>query len=217
VILEPAAVVGIGIFLAGALDRREADEGRSAFSKPGGGNRVGEKLFGENVTLRSDPRDVALAGQPFDPEGVPLAPTTWVDRGKLAALPVSRYWAKKSNVPATGQPGTFILDGGSTPRAELLKGVKRGVLITRFFYTGMVDPQTVLVTGLTRDGVFLVENGEVVAPVNNFRWNQSVLTMLANTDAMSPAEVAPTDFGAFMRAPALRTHDFNLASVSDAV
>src|SRR6185436_19409895 len=113
----------------------------------------------------------------------------------------------------TGGLSGWHLQGGTTPRAELIKGVKRGVLITRFWYLRMVDPQSVLVTGLTRDGVFLVENGEIVAPVNNFRFNESPVTMLKNLEALSPAEVAPEG----IRAPALRTGEFNLASISEAV
>ncbi len=214
VILEPAAVAELTGFLSSALDARGADEGRSFFSRPGGGNKTGDSIFGPSVTLKSDPADVALEAQPFDGSGLPSPAVNWIDKGKLTGLVYSRFWAKKQGKAPTGRPSGWQLVGGSTPRADLMKGVKRGVLITRFWYTRWVDPQSVLITGLTRDGVFLVENGEIVAPVNNFRFNESPVTMLKNVEAMSAAEVAPDGS---MRAPALRTSEFNLASISDAV
>jgi predicted Zn-dependent protease len=165
----------------------------------------------------NDRGDVALASEPFDEEGLPFRRTRWIDGGTLAALMYTRYWGQKQGKPPTGYPGGFHLHGGTTPRAELVKGLKRGLLVTRFFYTSLVDPQTILATGMTRDGVFLVENGEVVAPVNNLRWSASPLTMLERVEAMSPAEVAPNDFGFAMRVPALRTADFHFTSVSEAV
>ncbi|MEO8706534.1 MAG: TldD/PmbA family protein [Kofleriaceae bacterium] len=212
VILEPAAVADLLGWLSGSMSARRADEGRSFFSKPGGGTRVGEKLFPETITLRSDPAAVQLAALPYDREGVPLAPTAWIERGVVKALAYNRYWARKQNKPTTGQPGAWVLDGGKASRDELLKGVTRGVLITRFWYLRSLDPQTLLVTGLTRDGTFLVENGAITRPVTNFRFNESPVHMLAKCDAMT----AGTIVGG-MRVPALRTHEFNLASVSEAV
>jgi predicted Zn-dependent protease len=215
VVLEPAAVGDLVGFLTGSLDARRADEGRSFFSRPGGGNRLGEKLFGDAITLRSDPTSADTPAAPFDGEGMPLAPTTWIEKGVVKALVYSRYWADKQKVAATGQPSTFHLHAetaDATP--DLLAGVKRGVLVTRFWYLRSVDPQTLLVTGLTRDGVFLIENGQVVAPVNNFRFNDSPATMLAKADAFTKATVR---VGRSLRVPGLRTHDFNFASVSDAV
>src|SRR6185436_14294636 len=125
----------------------------------------------------------------------------------------SRFWAKKQGKPATGQPAGWILDGDTTPQAELLKGVARGVLITRMWYLRWLDPQTMLVTGLTRDGVFLIENGAIARPVNNFRFNESPIQMLSRCDALSPAVLTE----GHVRVPALRTDDFNLASISEAV
>ncbi len=214
VILEPAAVAELAGFMTSALAARSADEGRSFFSKKGGGNKLGEKILGDAITLRSSPADVATGAAPFDNEGLPLAPITWIDKGTVSALYYSRYWAQKQGKQTTGQYSSFELVGGTAKREELLKGVKKGVLITRFWYTRWVDPQTILITGLTRDGVFLVENGDIVAPVNNFRFNESPITMLKNADLMTASEVAP---GGGWRAPALRTNEFNLASVSEAV
>jgi predicted Zn-dependent protease len=213
VVLEPAAVASLLLFLRSSLDARRADEGRSFFSKAGGGTRIGEKLFPEAITLRSDPTDAQLAVAPFDREGLPLQPTAWIEKGTVRALTYGRYWAQKQGKPATGQPDGWILDGGTASREELVKGVARGVLITRFWYLRWIDQQTVLATGLTRDGVFLIENGAVTRPVNNFRFNESPVQMLARCDAMSPAVV--TEGG--VRVPALRTHEFNLASISEAV
>jgi predicted Zn-dependent protease len=212
VVLEPAAVAGLLSFFTDALGARRADEGRSFFAKKGGGTRVGEKLFPDTITIRTDPTDAQLAATPFDGEGTPLAPTRWIDKGVVTGLTYGRYWAKKQGKPATGSPEGWILDGGKATRDELIKGVKRGVLITRFWYMRFLDPQTILATGLTRDGVFLIENGAITAPVNNFRFNESPVQMLARADALTPGVIAEG-----MRVPALRTHDFNLASISEAV
>ena len=214
VVLEPAAVADLLGFLTGSFDARRADEGRSFFSKPGGGNRVGEKLFPDFVTLRTDPTDPQLVARPFDDEGFPRAPATWIDKGVVEGLVYDRFWAQKQGKPPTGRPKGVILDGGTATREQLIKDVKRGVLITRFWYLRWIDPQTILVTGLTRDGVFLIENGAVTRPVNNFRFNESPVHMLAKCDALTPSVVAPEGG---MRVPALRTHEFNLASISEAV
>ena len=214
VVLEPAAVADLLGFLTGAFDARRADEGRSFFSKAGGGTRVGEKLFPDFITLRTDPTDPQLETTPFDAGGFPIAPTTWVDKGVVKALAYDRFWAQKQGKQPTGSPQGWILDGGKATREELIKGVKRGVLITRFWYLRWIDPQTILITGLTRDGVFLIENGEVTRPVNNFRFNESPVQMLGKCDALTPSVVAPQGR---IRVPALRTHEFNLASISEAV
>ncbi len=212
VVLEPAAVSDLFSWLTGSLGARRADEGRSFFSKPGGGTRVGEKLFPDFVTVKTDPTDPHLTSRPFDGEGVPIGPTTWIDNGTVKALTYSRYWAQKQGKQATGNPSGWILEGGKATRDELIKGVKRGVLITRFWYLRSLDPQTILVTGLTRDGVFLIENGAVTRPLTNFRFNESPVHMLAKCDALTPAVISQ-----WIRVPALRTHEFNLASVSEAV
>lgn len=238
VVLEPAAVGELLSFLVEALDARRADEGRSFFSRRGGGTRLGERIAGEQITLRSDPTDPRTPGPVFDHDGVPIEPTTWIDRGVVSALRYSRYWAAKQGKRPTGHSRSVLLAPGSPEgqagqgpagqgqaaqgqagpesRAALLAGVDRGVLITRFWYTRWLDPQALLITGLTRDGVFLIENGEITAPVNNFRFNESPVTMLKNADRLAAAvERVPGD-GA-IRVPALRTHEFNLASISDAV
>ena len=213
VILEPAAVASLLGFLIGALGARRADEGRSFFAK----KRPGAKLFPDAITLRSDPADAALGASPFDDEGFPLAPTSWIDKGTLTALTYNRFWAQKQGKPATGQPTGWTLDGGTATRDELIKGVQRGVLITRFWYLRALDPQAILVTGLTRDGVYLIENGRIAHPVNNFRFNESPVQMLAGCDALGATAIPSGGEGSGVRTPILRTHEFNLASISEAV
>lgn len=205
VILEPAAVAELIGFFVQSLAARPADEGRSYFAK----NRPGAKLFADNITLRTA-LDPQLQVSPFDEEGLPRAPRTWVDKGVLEALYYDRYWAQHEKQAATAGPGPFELAGGT---ANPLEGVKRGVLITRFWYTNLLDPMALMCTGSTRDGTFLVEDGKITRPVNNFRFNESPITVMAKCDALGPAVL--TYQGS--RVPALRTHDFNLASVEEAV
>jgi predicted Zn-dependent protease len=215
VVLEPAAVADLLAFLVGSLNARRADEGRSYFGKKG--TKIGDKLFPDTITLRSDPTDARLAAAPFDDEGFALQPTKWLDKGALTGLVYGRYWAQKQGKQPTGQPDGWTLDGGTASRDDLIKGVKRGVLITRFWYLRMVDPQTILVTGLTRDGVFLIDNGAVAYPINNFRFNESPVQMLSACEAMTAPQITVAGDGPGFRVPALRTHDFNLASISEAV
>lgn len=214
VVLEPAATAIFAESLLSAMDQRSADEGRSFFSKPGG-SRIGEVLFSPLVTMRSDPRDARTPMLPFDGEGRALEAQPWITAGKLDALATSRFWAQHTKRTPIGGHGGFEVAKGSVPRAKLLEGIKRGVLISRVWYTNWVDAQTLLLTGLTRDGTFLIEDGQVVAPVNNFRFNQSVAEAFTKCDALSVEQEAAND--AESVTPALRTHDFLLASVSEAV
>jgi predicted Zn-dependent protease len=218
VVLEPPCVAELLGFLLGALDARAADEGRSFFSKKGGGTKLGETLFPEHVTFTSDPQDPATPAAPFDDEGVPLARTAWIDAGTVRALGTSRYWAKKTGRAPTGSHRTAHLAGGQADGVEaLVKKVRRGLLVTRFWYTRWLDPQTVKITGLTRDGVWLVENGELAYPVNNFRFNESPVRMLAEcTDLAKRAERVAGQEGVWC-VPALLARGFEMASVSRAV
>ena len=213
-VLEPQAVNDLIPLLAGALNARNADEGRSAFSKPGGGTRIGEKVADERVTLYSDPADAGLLGQPFDPEGLPLRRMVWIEKGILKNLAYTRFWAQKQGKEPTGSPfGGLALVGGTRSTDDLIAGCARGVLVTHFFYIRALDPRTVLQTGLTRDGAFLIENGRVTRPLKNFRWNESPLLMLNRLEDIGRPE--PTAAGRLM--PALRVRDFNFSSLSDAV
>lgn len=215
VLLEPAAAGRLMFWLHEALDARSADEGRSFFSKPGGGNRLGEGVLSPRVTLVSNPLSPQTPGATFDDEGLPLPGLTWVDRGVVKALRTSRYWAQKTGSKPSGSYGGVSLSPGTDAFDAMLAGIKRGVLITRFFYTNWVDPQTLTITGLTRDGTFLVEDGKIVSAVNNFRFNESVAKAFERCDALG-AETAAVG-GPESRCPALRTNEFNLASVSEAV
>lgn len=219
VVLEPAAVAGLLAYLQyGAFDARSADEGRSPFTKPGGGTRVGEKLFGA-LTLRSDPWSPLVPTAPFDGDGLPRTPATWVKDGTLAKLRVSRYWAKKTGRPADASYETFTASGPKPESVDaLVAGLERGLLVTRFWYIRMLEPQTLTLTGLTRDGVFLVEKGKIVAPVNNFRFNQSVTRMFADADGYGePVRIASGEDLDPFGAPAVRCKAFHMASRSDAV
>lgn len=213
VILEPQAVYEMLAFMVGQMDQRAADEGRSFFS-----GKAGQKLFADFVTLRSDPADPLTPSAPYDGEGLPLGPHAWVIDGRVGKLEVSRYWAKKKGIDPTGHPTTFHLTGGKAESTDdLLKGVKRGLVITRFWYNRMLEPQSITITGLTRDGVFLVEDGKVTQSVSNFRYNESPITVLKNVDAMTRETWRVASGGDIWQMPALRTHDFTMASSSAAI
>ena len=222
VVLEPGAVADLVPQLAGAFNARNADEGRGAFSKRGGGNVVGEKVADERVTLYSDPADSDLLAQPFDTEGYPVSRRVWIENGVLRNLVYTRFWAQKQGVEATGTgsgfgggglPGGLKMVGGTKTTAELIAGTQRGILVTHFFYIRSLDPRTVLLTGLTRDGTFLIENGKITRSLKNFRWNESPLFLLRKIDEIGRAE--RTAAGQVM--PSLRARDFNFTSLSDAV
>jgi predicted Zn-dependent protease len=219
VVLEPAAVADMVGFLAGALRARAADEGRSFFAKAGGGTRLGETIWPASITLTSDPWDPLTPGTPFDEDGLPLEPMTWIDKGTLKALAYDRFWAKKQGKKATSSPVNVHLHGGDAPNVDaLVAGTKRGLLVTRFFYTRWVDPRSMVITGLTRDGVLLIEDGRIVGPVQNFRFNESPAVMLKNVEAMTKETYrVPLDGFARARVPAVRTAEFTMASVSEAI
>ncbi len=219
VILEPAATAALARFACESLSARDADEGRSFYAKRGapGQTRVGEQVFPAAISFRSDPADLAAGGAPFDAEGLPQRATTWIDKGVLTALPYERFWAHRQGKPATGYPLGWSMAGGAASREALIAGVERGLLVTRVFYTNSTDPELLRVTGLTRDGLFLIERGAIVGAVNNFRFNHSVAELLARCDGLGAAEVVAIDGGSRLRAPLLRSHDFEMSSVSEAV
>ncbi|HUB67098.1 MAG TPA: TldD/PmbA family protein [Candidatus Methylacidiphilales bacterium] len=220
VILEPSAVSDlIGILVAWEFDQRAADEGRNFATKEGGGSRLGETAFGKNVTIYSDPNDPVTPGGVYSDDGLPAQKTMWIENGVLKNLQCSRYWAQKSKLQPVPGPTMLTMVGGTASAADMLKQTKRGLLITRFWYIREVDPQTVLLTGLTRDGVFLIEDGEIVRPVCNFRFNESPVAMLNKVVALGPSvrtygEEGP---GLPVAAPPLLVDEFTLSSVSDAV
>ena len=213
VVLEPQAVAEMLGFLVGSMDLRSVDEGRSYFT-----GKVGEKLFADFVNLRSDPTDPETPSAPYDHEGMPLRPQQWLDAGHARELHVSRYWAQKKDAKPTGRHHVYRLSGGQAASVdELVRGTKRGLLVTRFWYNRMLEPQTVMLTGLTRDGLFLIEDGKITAPLSNFRYNESPVTVLKNVDAMTRETIRTATGGGSWYVPALRTHEFTMASPSAAV
>ncbi|HUR37701.1 MAG TPA: metallopeptidase TldD-related protein, partial [Terriglobales bacterium] len=223
VILEAAAVRELLPLIAGAFNARAAEEGRSFFSKRGGGTRIGEKLFSDKVTLRSDPFDPRNPGLPWGGGGgfggggggassLPAAKMTWIENGVVKNLSYNRYWAQRKNVAPTPGLGSIILEGEDNSLADLIKSTEKGLIVTHFWYIRTVNPQTIQNTGLTRDGVFMIENGKITYPVNNFRWNESPANLLANVEMMSrPKRVSG------MLLPDMRIRDFNMSSISDAI
>ncbi|MGH9869596.1 MAG: TldD/PmbA family protein [Candidatus Polarisedimenticolia bacterium] len=230
VILEPRAVADLLGNLGFALSGRAADEGRGYFAKPEGGTRVGEKLFSEAVTLLSDPFDPRMPGRPWAGGGgggggggfggggggtflgLPSRKVTWIEKGVVKNLSIDRYWAARTKKEPIPFGSSLVLQGGKGSLEDLIAGTDRGLLVTRFWYIRVVNPQTLQLTGLTRDGVWLVEKGKVVRPVNNFRFNESPAAMLAKVEAMSEAVSTGT-----MVVPGIRALDFNFSSKSDAV
>jgi predicted Zn-dependent protease len=225
VVLEPTAVGNLLALMGFALNARTADEGRSFFSKRGGGTKVGEKVVDERVTLASDPADPDLLLRPFTGEGLPAERVVWVENGVLKNLAYDRFWADKKGVPPTPSAQGLRLSGGTATQDELIARVERGLLVTRFWYIRSVDPRTLLFTGLTRDGVFLIEQGKVTRAVRNFRFNESPMAMLNNVVALGrPERVAAGEgggggfgFGSAMVVPPLVVRDFTFTSVSEAV
>ncbi|HTW04580.1 MAG TPA: metallopeptidase TldD-related protein [Streptosporangiaceae bacterium] len=233
-LLPPAAVADLMIYTYWSAGARDALDGRTVFSRPGGGTRVGERLASLPVTLRSDPGAPGLRSAPFViaqassrdasvfDNGLPLAPTEWISGGVLAALRQTRYSAGLSGLAVTPAIGNLILEapGTGAPLDDMITRTSRGLLLTCLWYIREVDPQTLLLTGLTRDGVYLVEDGEVTAAVNNFRFNESPVAMLgriAEAGATGPALPREwSDYFTRSAMPPLRVEDFNMSSVSQA-
>jgi predicted Zn-dependent protease len=234
-VLPPGAMADLLTCLYRAAGARDAIDGRTVFSKAGGGTRVGEQLTGLPVTLRSDPGAQGLECAPFViayashrvasvfDNGLALRPSEWIKDGKLAALKQTRYSAELSGLPVTPAIDNLIFES-TVPAAptldDMLTGTSRGLLLTCLWYIRVVDPQTLLLTGLTRDGVYLVENGEVTAEVNNFRFNESPVGMLGRlTEVGATVPALPREWSDyFTRAamPPARIEGFNMSSVSQA-
>lgn len=218
VILEPAAVAVLLENLMFSLDARRADEGRSFLSKPGGKTKLGEKLVDERVTIYSDPQNPDLPTSTWTRDGRPQEKITWVDKGVMKNMYYSRYWAQKQGVKAIPGPDSMIMQGGTASLEDLIKGTDKGILVTRLWYIRPVDPQTLLLTGLTRDGTFYIENGEIKFPVKNFRFNESPIIMLNNIEALGkPERCVSGESTNHYLLPPLKVRDFTFTSLSDAV
>lgn len=212
VILEPSAGLGLLQGLGRSIDARSADEGRSFMSKEGGGTKLGTKIVDERVTLWSDPLNDEVPAGTWNGEGQPLKKTTWIENGVVKNLAYGRYWAKEKGVEPVPFPSNFIMAGGDASLDDLIKSTKKGILVTRLWYIRSVDPQTLLYTGLTRDGTFYIENGKIKYPVKNFRFNESPIIMLNNLETLG--QQVRVD-GSLI--PYMKVRDFTFTSLSDAV
>lgn len=212
VILEPLAASDIIGNMFRGFDARSADEGRSFMSKKGGGTRLGEQLFSENVNIYSDPLNPELPSSTWDGDGLPIKKTQWVQNGVVKNLAYSRYWADQKGVQPLSMGRSLVIEGGNQSLEDLIKSTEKGILVTRFWYIRSVDPQTLLLTGLTRDGTFYIENGEIKFPLKNFRFNESPVIMLNNVEALGK----PVRTGSGM-IPPMKIRDFTFTSLSDAV
>lgn len=218
VILEPAAAAGLISFMMNFFDARQADEGRSFLSKKGGGNKLGEQVYDPRVNLTADPWHPEAPVLPWDGENLPREKMAIVENGKIASLDYSRFWGQKQGKRVVGSPGNLLMAGGDKSTAELVKSTQKGILVTRTWYIRLVDPQTVLLTGLTRDGTFYIENGEIKYPVKNFRFNESPVIMLNNIEELGkPVRVAGDESSFVMMIPPMKLRDFTFTSLSDAV
>ncbi|MBT0811535.1 TldD/PmbA family protein [Litoribacter ruber] len=212
VILEPTAAGDLLRLISRSMDARSADEGRSFLSKRGGGTRLGEKLFDERVNIYSDPTHPDIPSAPWTGEGLPRERTQWVENGVVKNMYYSRYWAEKQGVEPVAPPSGIIIEGGDKSLEDMIRSTDRGILVTRFWYIRAVDPQTLLYTGLTRDGTFYIENGEIKFPVKNFRFNESPIIMLNNIEELGQQQRVS---GSMI--PAMKIRDFTFTSLSDAV
>lgn len=212
VILEPSAVSGLLQNMMFNFNARTADEGRSFLAKAGGGTKLGEKIVDERVNIYSDPTNIDVPTAPWAQDGQARPKIHWLKNGVVENMFRTRFWAQKTEKPAVPFPGNGVMDGTDTSLEDLIAGTQRGVLVTRLWYIRSVDPQTLLYTGLTRDGTFFIENGKITYPIKNMRFNESPVIMLNNLEALG----RPTRVSGNML-PALKIRDFTFTSLSDAV
>jgi predicted Zn-dependent protease len=231
-IMPPSTVADMMIYLGWTMDGRGAQEGRTALSAPGGGTRVGEKLTDLPLTLYSDPLAAGLECTPFVEtgtssetvsvfdNGLDIGRVDWIRDGSINALAYPRATAAEFGVPVAVPCSNLVMTGGTAELADLVAGTERGLLLTTLWYIREVDPTSLLLTGLTRDGVYLVEDGEVTAAVNNFRFNESPLDLLRRATEAGVSEVTlPREWGDWATRtamPSLRIPDFHMSSVSQA-
>lgn len=235
-VLPPSAVADLMIDTYWSAGARVAHEGQSVFSRRGGGTRIGERVAAPGVRLFSDPGHPGLECAPFVvapasgntssvfDNGLPLARSSWVEDGRLSALLQTRHSAALTGQPTTPGIDNLVLEveGGAGSVEDLVAGTERGLLLTCLWYIREVDPQSLLLTGLTRDGVYLVEDGEITGAVNNFRFNESPVDLLSRFTAAGATVPAFSrewgeDYFSRTAMPPLRVPDFNMSSVSQAL
>lgn len=218
VILEPAASVQLLQNMGRSFSQRTADEGRSFLSnkleegEEGPTNKLGQKMFDERVHIYSDPQHPEVPTAPFGQDGYPRKRVDWIKDGVVTNMPNSPYWAKKTGMPYIPFGGNMIMAGGDESLEDMIQNTRRGVLVTRLWYIRALDPQTLLYTGLTRDGTFYIENGKIKYPIKNFRFNESPIVMLNNIEALGK----PVRINGNM-IPPMKIRDFTFSSLSDAV
>jgi predicted Zn-dependent protease len=221
VMLEPTAAANMINLMMNALAARPADEGRSFFSRPGGGNRIGERFVDPRVRIWSDPQDERLFSAPFNAEGLPNRRMVWVEDGTLRNLVYDRFWASRQGREPTGFVSGWYMEGGDASLDDMIRATDRGLLVTRMWYIRSVDPRTILFTGLTRDGTFLIENGRVAHAVKNLRWNETPISVLNNLEMLGPPERVVIgeagDAPNTVFVPAMKVRNFTFTSVSDAI
>ncbi|MEQ8576757.1 MAG: TldD/PmbA family protein [Fulvivirga sp.] len=212
VILEPSAssqLLGNMLF---SFNARNADEGRSFMSKEGGGTKLGEKIVDERVNLWTDPLNEEVPSSPWNGSGQALKKMNFIENGVVKNLFYDRYWSNQKGVDPVPFPSNVIMAGGYASLEDMIKDTKKGILVTRLWYIRTVDPQTLLYTGLTRDGTFFIENGKIKYPIKNFRFNESPIIMLNNLETLGQQERVDGNL-----IPYMKVRDFTFTSLSDAV
>ena len=220
VILEPAAVLDLAGQMFGDFSATAISDGRSFLR-----DRIGEKLFGENITIYDDAYHPLQAGSPFDGEGVPRRKLVLVDRGVVREVAFCRQAAHTAGVEPTGHgfplpnefgeaPMNIVIAGGTAPIEEMIASTARGILVTRLWYIREVDPYEKIMTGMTRDGTFLIEDGRIARGVRNFRFNQALPEMLSNVEALSPPVRASGEESFDMVVPAMKVRGFHFTEVT---
>ena len=220
VILEPAAVLDLAGQMFGDFSATAITDGRSFLR-----DRIGEKLFGGNVTIYDDSYHPLQAGAPFDGEGVPRRKLTLVDEGVVRDVAFCRQAAQAAGVEPTGHgfplpneygeaPMNIVIAGGAMPVEDMIASTARGILVTRLWYIREVDPYEKIMTGMTRDGTFLIEDGHIARGVRNFRFNQALPEMLSNVEALSPSVRASGEEAFDMVVPAMKVRDFHFTEVT---
>jgi predicted Zn-dependent protease len=222
VILEPQAVADLLGGFNQFFNARTTDEGRGVFSVTGGKSRVGEAVFDPKLNVYSDPWSPELPGSQSAQGGLPAQMIKLVDKGVLQTLTYNRYWAKQKNVEPTAGPVNLIMESTGKPMSleEMIAATPKGIIVSRFWYIRSTDARTASSTGLTRDGVWWIENGKIAYPLRNFRFNQSMTRMLAPGNVLGigkPERVGSGEGGAPSLLPALMLKEFNFTSQSEAV
>ncbi|MEL6496086.1 MAG: TldD/PmbA family protein [Cyanobacteria bacterium J06623_7] len=216
VIFEPAAFASLLPWVIWNLDARAADEGRSFMSRSlegdQVGNKVGEQLFSPVVRVRRDPTHPQLQSGRFFGNGLSNQPLDIVSDGTVQTLSYSRYWAQEQDKEPTGAMSPIVMSGSDRSVADLIASTEKGILVTRAWYVRYVNPRTLEVTGMTRDGTFSIENGRISHPVKNLRFNQSLPEMLKNIVAVSGTKRCG---GSVI--PGCKVENFHFSSITDSI